>query len=342
MSVALGAPLTAVLKAARSELNARFAAARSTYPDLDSDAFAEFVRGAVDPLVSAVAPVRPERATDVAHVAYDMGLELVGQKLVGRPARTPVVGDAWRRVLPQLATLVAAEPEKLIAAVSNAAHQLSTTPGARPSAWIDSMTTLAGQCADSRLVLTLGALVAWRCGMAHLRDSALAAAGTLPESLVLSALGAPGMRWPDVRDRLLADPWFDPANPQAPSNTARVVSRAGAFRGFGGLFLAPPIVAMANEQLFARSGDACWLVKADAFGATFHRATTQEFDHANAHSRTLPPGVSLRGTTLIVGGARTELGNAVHEVTSACANRTTLALTAPFTHAIVLVALPAR
>lgn len=338
MSDALSPALTSVLRSARSELNARFAAARLRHPDLDGDAFVEFIRSAVDPLVLAAEAARPDRATDVAYAAYDMGLELVGQKLVGRSARAPFVGDAWRRVLPQAASLVAAEPERLIAAVCNASHHIAATGGTRPSFWIDTMSAVAGKCADSETFLNLGHVVAWRAGMAHLRESALAAADKLPESLVPLAIDAPAARWLGVRDRLLADPWFDPANPRL-SDKPRVAARAGAFRGFGGLFIEPPIVAIAGEQLLARGGDECWLVKADAFGATFHRATADEFENAKRQPA-LPPDISLRDSVLTVRGERIELRDLAGEVTSICSGRTTLALTSPFTHGIVLVALP--
>jgi hypothetical protein len=267
-----------------------------------------------------------------------MALELMGQKLVGPAARTTFVGDAWTRVLPRIAPLVAAEPDRLIAAVCNATYQLATTTGARPAFWIDTMERLASQCADGRSFLTLGHIVAWRAGMAHLRESALVATDSLSDSLVLEAIsgGSHPERWTEIRDRLLADPWFDPANP---ATTARVVARAGAFRGFGGLFTEPPVVVMVGEQLFARDGNSYWLVKADAFGATFHRATPDEFGRT-ATQRFFPAGVSLRGTTLTVHGARIEVPGVVDEPTSVAVSRTTLALTSPFTHAIVLVALP--
>jgi hypothetical protein len=294
----------------------------------------------VDPVVIAVDRLRPETVTDVARAAYDIALELVGQRLVGRSARTPHVDGALSRILPAVAPLVALEPERAIAAVCNAAYHLSTTAGARPVAWIDVMTRLGTECKDVATLLTLGQVAAWRSGMAHFRESAIAAADTLPESLVLAVVGASVEPWSTTRARLARDPWFDPATPNGDSTTPRVVGRAGAFRGFGGLFVEPPSVAMADEQLFVRSGRDCWVMKADAFGATFHRATSDEFDRARAATG-FPDGVSLRGTTLSARGASADLASVVGEVSSACANRSTLALTSPHTHAIVLVALPA-
>jgi hypothetical protein len=332
--------LASVLRSGRGELNARFAAARARHPGLDAEAFADFVRAAVDPLVAAVARVHSERVTDVAVAAYDIALELVGQKLVGRSARTPYVDEAWRRVLPETASLVATQPAQMIAAVCNACHQLSGTAGARPAAWIDIMCRLAGQCADATVFLTLGQVAAWRAGMAHFRRSALAAADTLPESVVLTVMGASSAQhWSDIRGRLAIDPWFDPAAPAEAPGLVRVAARAGAFRGFGGLFTEPPTVAMADEQLFVRGGAECWLLEADAFGATFHRATNEEFERARARPA-LPDEVSVHGTTLIIHGSKVGLSSMLDEVSSACASRTTVALTTPHTHAVLLLSIP--
>jgi len=341
VSATVSAPLASVLRSGRSDLNARFAAARVRHPGLDAEIFADFVRAAVDPLVVAVERARPERVSDVALTAYDIALELVGQKLVGRAARIPHVDEAWRRVLPEVALLVAAEPERMIASVCNASHHLSATPGARPAAWIDVMSRLSSQCTDGATFLTLGQVVAWRAGMAHFRESALAGANRLPESLALAAIGAPSMRWSEIRDSLTADPWFDPSTPGSAPARPRLVARAGAFRGFGGLFIEPPTVAMADEQLFVRGGNDCWLLTADTFGATFHRATQEEFENARRRPA-LPEGISVRGTTLTVHGTTVDMPNVLHQVSSACASRTTLAVTSPHTHAVLLIALPVR
>jgi hypothetical protein len=96
---------------------------------------------------------------------------------------------------------------------------------------------------------------------------------------------------------------------------------------------------MADERLFVRAGTQCWLLTADAFGATFHRATHEEFERGRGRSA-LPAGVAVRGTALIVHGSTVDLPDVFGQVGSACASRTTLALTSPYAHAIALVALP--
>jgi hypothetical protein len=225
---------------------------------------------------------------------------------------------------------VADAPERVLAALGNALHQIATTPGARPAEWTAAMAALAPRCADVGTFLALGQVAAWRAGMAHFRAGALAAADTLPPVLALAAVGSSGNDWAAVRARLAADPWFDPGGSSSPG--LRIVARAGAFRGFGGLFVEPP----AGDHFLVRSGEECWLLTADAFGATFHRAT--EVERANPHPSAVPAGVTARGAAVEVEGRRLEVPE-LGEITGVAANGTTLALTSPWTHAIVLVAL---
>ena len=332
----VSAALASILRSGRVDFNARFAAVRRIHPDLKAEAFAEFLRTAGDDLVQAVEKVRADRLGEVTMEAYDAALELVGQNLAGPGARLTAVEDGWRRILPKVASLVAAAPGRLIPAVCNAVHQLASTPEARPTQWIEIMEQLGPQCADADVFLRLGQVAAWRAGLAHFREGAIAAGDALPESLALAALGAKSpSTWTDVRTRLLGNPWYDPASTAKNSSAIRMVAQAGWFRGFGGLFVEPPLVVSSGEHFLARSNGDCWLLTADVFGATFHRASMKEFE---AGERRLPPGLQVKGSRVAFNGNRLEFP-ALGEFTSATANATTLALTSPLTHSIVLVAL---
>lgn len=330
--------LTSILRSGRTEFNARFAAARRLYPDLDPGAFSSFMQTGIDDLVCAVAKVRAEQAGAVALAAYDAGLALVGQKLMGPSARSSVLEEGWRRILPRIATLVASGAGRLIPAVCNALHQLVSTPTARPKQWIDLVEQLGPQCVDLDSFLRLGQVCAWRTGLAHFRHGALLAADALPEAMALTIVGAkPHKTWRETRAQLVASPWFDPANPVQDASLVRVASQVGAFRGFGGLFVEPPTVAAIQQDFLVRANGDCWLLKADAFGATFHRASVGDFEAA-AKQVQLPPGLRLSGGTVLVHGARCELPP-LGEITSAAGNDTTLSLTFSLTHSVVLVAL---
>ena len=338
----VSAALASILRSGRSDFNARFIAARRIYPALQPDVFTEFLRTAVDDLVSAVGTVAPERAGEVTIAAYDAALELVGQKLAGQEpnsgSRLQLVDEGWRRVLPTIAHIVATSPARVISAVCNAIHQLASASGVRPKEWIEIMEKLGPQCGDADMFLKLGQVAAWKAGFAHFRQGAIIAGDGLPEALALAALGAKsGSTWVDVRARLLSNPWFDPAGAAEESSAIRVVAQVGSYRGFGGLFIEPPLVVATGEYFLARSNNECWLLTADLFGATFHRGSIDEFETA-ARECLLPSELKIKGSRVALNGARVELPE-LGDITSAAVNAPTLALTSSFTHSIMLVAL---
>ncbi|HEX3625894.1 MAG TPA: hypothetical protein VH280_10765 [Verrucomicrobiae bacterium] len=327
-----------ILRSDRDEFNARFAAARHLHPDLEPDVFGEFLTTTVDELAQAVEKARADRLGDVMIAAYDAGLQLVGQRLAGPGSRFPCIEEAWRRVLSNAAPVVATAPGQLIPSVCNAVHQLASTAGARPEQWIDAMEKLGRECEDAATFLRLGQLCAWRAGLAHFRNGALAAADALPESLVLTILGAKiRTPWPAMREQFLASPWFNPGNETKPSSAVRAVAQVGTFKGYGGLFIEPPTVTASGEQLFARSDSEYWLLTADIFGATFHRSSVKEFETANQTPK-LPHGLEVKGSRIAVAGERLDFPE-LGEIASAAANTHTLAITSRLTHAITLIAL---
>jgi hypothetical protein len=331
-----------VLRAGRDDFNARFAEARRQFPGLSGDEFGAFLQTAVNDVVTAVVAVRPERAAETASVAFDVALELVGQGLVGPGARQGLMEEGWRRILPAVSLWVAEAPARILAAVCNALHNLAITPGASPAQWIADLERLAASCSHVDEFLKCGQVAAWRSGLAHFRAGAIEAANSLPEPLAKAALGvSSSVSWTSVRARLDRDPWFNPASAgQADADAdgrLRLVWRAGAFKGFGGLFPEPPRVTPLGEHFLVSSGGECWLLIADLFGATFHRAAPGEFDAAKSQAMQ-PSGFDISGTTVSRNGVSLDLPE-LGSFASVAANRHTLALTSSFTHAVVLLAL---
>jgi hypothetical protein len=331
-----------VLRSGRPQFNAQFSEARRIYPNLDGSAFLEFLRTDVDGLVQVVQQSQPEQITNVTLAAYEAGLELVGQKLVGPGARHPWIETGWKRVLPALASALATAPARIIRSVSNALQHLANTPGARPEQWISEFERLGPLCGNVETVLRVGQVIAWRAGLAHYRGGVITAAGALPTPLALSAIGAPGSaHWPRLQEKLKANPWFNPASPldgeKESASFPRFVSQAGAFRGFGGLFVEPPRVTSSGNDFLVRSGDDCWLLTADIFGATFHRSSAAEFDSAIQGSQ-LPPELRVNDSKVLWRKKPIEMP-IDGLITSSAANPTTLALTSSLTHSVVLFAL---
>lgn len=178
----VNASLSSVLRSGRDQFNALFAATRHQYPDLDGEAFKEFVLRAIEPLAVAVDVKNAARTASVVQAAFEIGLELAGQRLVGRGARHAFIEAGWQRILPRYPALLAERPFELLGAVSNALHQLATTPGARPEEWITDLAELSVLVPNIECFLQVGQVCAWRAGLAHYRRGALRAADALGET----------------------------------------------------------------------------------------------------------------------------------------------------------------
>ena len=250
---------------------------------------------------------------------------------MGFGGKSGIVGEGWRTLAAAAAPVMASFPDRVLSAVANALLQLGEYAG-RPAQPVDSRSgTIAPRCPDLETLLAAGQVLAWRAGLAHYRAGALAVADSLPGDLALLAVGATG-DWAAIRKRLEEDPWFVPE-----PSLARPVGEVGAFRGLGGEFRVPPLVALHAGHLVVSSGEDAWLHRGCL------RSDVPSSDRRGAlrpPRAALPNGMDLQGGALAFRG-RTLPVSICGELTSAASNGTTLALTSSLTHAVVLVPLRA-
>lgn len=328
-------PLAEALEDGRARYNAEFAQARHRMPGLEASALAEHLRDVVSPAIEALAQVSPpDKVREAVDVLYEFSLELLGKGLF---SRYPALLEGWTTLLPGLAPALGAEPRRFAGSVTNALHKLASTPGARPGQWIDALLFLGPICADADQLLEAGKVLAWRAGLAHYRLGALAVARSLPPALALAALGADAS--PEdagaLIDRLEADPWLAPADALRPSRTRelRIVARAGAFRGFGGLFIRPPRVLSVGPDLYVTDGEDCFSLHADRFGAVFQRVAKTPDPQPGSSNYTLVDGMvhSAEG--------HRQVFSELEGFTSLAGTEHALAVTLPQSHAVYLVAI---
>lgn len=339
MSVPFSTIVAGVLHSGRDAFNARFAEMKRRKPALEADAFSAVLGSSLAPMAEAVAAHQPDRVPAVVWAAYDAALQLVAERLAGPSGRHPVIEQSWRELLPAVAPLLAQSPGRIIAAVSNALCHLASTPGADEKGWLLRMLDAAQRLGMVDEFLAAGQLAAWRSGLAHFREGALAAGDVLPESVAVKMVGGPGRQsWSELREQILRQPWWTPDGTYQEASL-HVVKTAGSFRGFGGLFPEPPVVASVDGMLIARSAGECWLLMADSFGSTFHRMPPEVF--------VTPPMARLQGNGLfhleghVLRGktGRVDL-SALGDITSIAVLPQTIAVTGKYTHGITLVATP--
>ncbi len=282
----LSAVLVRELAAARPRFNALVAAARRARPGFDTAALADAVATRLDPLALAVEAIAPDRTAAVVDAGFTQTITLIDHLL--SVERGLLVDRVWRELAVALAKVVAERPEPVLAMLTNAALKLAATPGARVDEWLARMADLAPRI-DAGTLAAMGQVVAWRAGMAHYRDGALAAADQLPEATALAAIGAEGS-WAENRAALGADRWWTPEG-------KATGTRFGGFTGFGGPFATPPEIRAGSQGVFVRSANRTGLLVADAWGATLHPASANEFDAARPAlpAPTIPLGLPADG-----------------------------------------------
>jgi hypothetical protein len=335
----ISGPFAQALAANRARFNARFAEARHFKPKLDADAFADHLRSVVAPIVEAVARENPAATAETVETLYDLSLDLIAEEFLGPASRYPAINEGWKTVLPSLPHHLASAPRTVIGAITNALYNLSLEPSARPSEWMNLMLKLAPLCPDVDSLLKAGQAAAWRSGLAHYRQGALEVCRALDPQIaraVLDISSTNTLPVTTILDQLQNSPWLNPsAIAQLPitNNQLQIVARVGAFRGFGGLFIAPPLVFPAGDHFIVTDGEGSWLLTADCFGATWHRTEAQPAEKKSAARL----AINRNGQVSVDGKPAKEFPELANSQSSA-ANATTLAVTTPLSHAVTLVA----
>lgn len=231
----------------------------------------------IGPVLYEVQKRFPERAGMALTGLCDVVLDLLvaGQLRSATTTTTSLLMvNLWSRLLPKLATSIAIDPKRVAASLSNALIQIAQESPTVAALWLRNLIGIADDLQTVDSVLHAGRFLAWTSGLAQYRKSVLEYAATMPVELVQLCLagsvpvaGLAGIEW---IERLKKDPWGASVDSgEAPR--WRKVGRVGAFRGFGGSLLAPPLVWSDEAGLLASDGQRIWRIHIDRFGAMMTR-----------------------------------------------------------------------
>jgi hypothetical protein len=275
--------LAAALADQRDRFNYVVAEGRRTYADFDVTIFSQQVQGPLANLVEACEKVSPGSGAGVLAAIFGPVVQLVGQHRLGGGSH-----DLLLAGLPGMARLVVGDPPRVFGSLANAVVHLHRY-GAPVDEWLRRVET-AADSGGVTTTLRAGQVAAWVLGLSHFRDGALEVASTLSDEAFSAALGAtePAAR-AGALEELRRDRWWKPGrtSPEGP----RVVHRVGAFRGFGGTFLAAPRLGTRDDHIVIRAGDDAWVLHADAWGATLTRTGPDGIDFVPPSPAAIPPGV---------------------------------------------------
>lgn len=336
----LGAGPTADwLKRHRETCNARFDMAQRSGARIDRVAFLTHLSSVVDPIIRAVASQFSEKVDIATTELYELSLELFAENLLGKETREPAIQEAWQTLLPAVPRLLARDPRRVAASVTNAVHQISQNEGARPREWIARMAAIGKDCDDIQRFFDAGRIAAWVAGCPQYRTEAIRIARSFPAPIVASLFGIseqiPANSIKSAIDLMAENRWLSAADVASGSKTfkPRIVRLAGAFRGFGGAFLRPPTTWTCGSQLMASDGETSWFLMADAYGCVLRRSPAPA-----------PPPSKLNGPVKLSNNGELTWHDASIRLaslagwTSAAFDGQTLAVTLPSSHHVFLVA----
>lgn len=328
-SAALSPALVQVLQSGRSQFNARVAEACRAQPGFDTGLLQAFIQGPLDRLASQVAQQDATRLNTVTLAAFEAALTL---QLRGKHS-LPLVQALWDELLPACLPQLLAEPRATLGMLFNGLLYLHAQAGARPAQWLADLRRLAAHCPDTASLRALGQVLAWRCGAAHFRASALNVLAGLPAELGAAAFQlTAGQHWPNALQRLQAAPWFDPAQPDRTG--LRLTQVCGGFSGFGGPFAAPPTARVHGEGFVLHSAGRYSYLCADAFGVALHAGSADEYAAGSPGTDEL----AVRGGRLVYGEASCALPLPAEGLQIVCGAQSAL-LCSPYSHYLHLVAL---
>ncbi|MCP4687779.1 MAG: hypothetical protein GY859_06995, partial [Desulfobacterales bacterium] len=246
-------PLVLMLRQKREACNRLFSTYSIRHPSLDPDLVKRWMVRAVEPVMREFHTADAETFESLFDVLYETLLRLAGAHRLQSEA------EAHRRALmliPLVKERARESPEQLVHSMFTALNAILPHGPDAALAWISRMRKALPHCDAMADVLNAGRLCAWRSGLAHLRERALAAARELPPEAASGALNTPVNA--GLLQRMEENPWFSPGKTEsADAGSGGLVFRCrmGGFRGFGGPFLKPPAVARVEQCFVASDGE---------------------------------------------------------------------------------------
>lgn len=329
--MALSAAFSRALSANRKAFNGQVGAVRLRAPGLDMGQFTAFLTEYGDPLIIALARQNPDCVPRCASEIFTMALDLAAHGALGTDSRGLAVRRAWGDIAPAMLGLLESTCTQTLGLVTNSAIKLCALDGVRVDTWVDNMSDLLPKATDNKTLRALVTMCAWRAGASHFRQNALAAGDFLPPDLACAAVGSHGDNWQGLVSRYKANDWWQPESGLRQSEKGYLFGR---FSGYGGRFNRPPSVRACAQGFFVMSGEAAFLMIADAYGATLHGASVEEFEAASANFGA--DNVALIGNQIAIGERRVSLDWPADGLGLAY-NQHTIAVTSPYSYAIRLL-----
>ncbi len=261
-------PFHNILRAESDYFNNRFKLAQSACPDISAEDFLSHLDVTVRPIINELSSIDYKKSVSVTARLYDFSLELVSKDLAGPSCRIQEINQAWTLLLPLGYHLTFASPVEYVRIITNAIVTLHRFKSTLPDLWIEKMVSVLPWCKTTSDFMNYGRVAAWYIGLAQYRENALKVWDALPDEGIRELLDIPEQNDLDViYKEFKKNIWFHPGGGKTGRGKSGFIKQGG-FRGYGGLFITLPRVALYNNSIYAGDEENTYAVFCDAFGAS--------------------------------------------------------------------------
>lgn len=229
----------------------------------------DHMRESVGPIIDAIHSVFPERVRMATKELSEISLDLIEAKFLGSQCRSPLMNRLWREVFPQIAKILASAPRQVVGSLCNGLLFMEAAGNSKATRWLEHLLQCHGKVQSLEELLAVGRIAAWVSGLPQYRLSALKEASKISATILSRLLDLGDLSEEMTRAaicELEKNPWYRIGDASSDSSSTIQLMKCGAFLGFGGPFLKPPVVHLINRQFVVFSGNESWHLNADRFG----------------------------------------------------------------------------
>lgn len=248
-------PLIVALHSNRELYNLWYTENQLKYGEIPVDSFTNWMIEVVQPLVQTTVPINDatEKIDEVLKTLYLESLKLTGSHLSIRYKDS--YKSAWLLLL-HFPKLVVKFPKKIIHLINDVVSNFNNHESQNIPLWCQLMENVAEEIESIEDFKNAGRIFAWKCGLAHLRNTIVSHFYQVNEGLQKSITAS--FEGSSTIDNLVENPWCE--------KQLQFYGTLGGFIGTTGFFEKPPQVAQINDYVFVTDTVSNYAVFADQFG----------------------------------------------------------------------------
>lgn len=215
---------------------------------------------------------------NLTEIVFTKTLEMQAKKLIGENSHYPKFLGRWEYILESLGNSCYPHLEFLFSYLPNALLNLQKEKKFPIDSWIEDYIKIIPLCEDNTQLLHVGFVLAWKHGLAKLREQSLEFLNELPTNLIqlIFEINILQEKKKLFIEFIKQNPWVDPKSFETKNTNPKMkVHVVGGYASLDGVFQHPPIFYQGHANIVT-DGQKIFEIHADFFGVSFVPITKEE------------------------------------------------------------------